>query len=285
MTTSEVIATTPGIAEAPCAVGEELWFSDLMHGVFVVDAAGAVTSLSDRRGVGGLVPHADGGVVASGRSLVHLRRDGRHSELRGRPEGTTGFNDLLSTADGDLLAGVLTYRPLAGEPPTPGWLLRLGGHARSQLLTVGPAWPNGIGTFDGTSFYIADFSTGNVLRLLPDGQLRLLATLDEGHADGMAVDTLGRIWVATGPGATLVALTPRGAVDARIPVPSDFVASLALSPTGDAAVVAVGGMTAGGEGGLLAVDLGATGLPTALTTLAAPLPDGSPSAHPPANAS
>jgi hypothetical protein len=197
MTTPEIIATTTGIAEAPCAIGEQLWFSDLLHGVFVVDAARKTATVSNRRGVGGLVPHVDGGVVASGRSLIHLHRDGKHTELLARPEGTTGFNDLISTEDGDLIAGVLTYRPLAGEPPTPGWLLRLGGPARSRLLATGPAWPNGIGTADGTEFYVADLSTGDILTLLPDGRLRLLATLDEGHADGMAVDTLGRIWVET----------------------------------------------------------------------------------------
>ena len=186
----DVLATTPGIAEAPCVVGDELWFTDLLHGVFVLEASGQVVRLAERRGVGGLVAHADGGVVASGRSLVHLRRDATRTELRATPEGSTGFNDFIAAPGGEVVVGALTYRPLTGEAPTPGSLLRLGDAGMQQLAT-GPAWPNGIGTYDGDEFYVADFSTGDVLRLLPDGRLLLLATLDEGMLTGWPSTPLG----------------------------------------------------------------------------------------------
>lgn len=266
---SDLVASTPGIAEGPCWVGGEVWFTDLTGGIRRVLGDGTVVSLlPDRRGVGGLVPHAAGGVVASGRSLVHVRPDGADTELLAKPPGTTGFNDLHVTAGGDVLAGLLRYRPMAGESPVPGILAKVSG-AGIEVLHTGPAWPNGIGTApDGSGVvYVADFATGDVLRLSPGGQAELLATLDEGHADGLAVDTSGRLWVATGPGATLVALTPRGAVDRRVPLPASFVSSVALGAGTAGALVAVAGLP-GGEGGILRVDLGVEGVSVPPATLA-----------------
>lgn len=264
----ELVATTPGIAEGPCWVGGEVWFTDLAGGIRRVLANGKVVSLvPDRRGVGGLVPHAAGGVVASGRSLAHVGPDGAVTELQARPPGTTGFNDLHVTRDGDVLAGLLRYRPMAGESAVPGILAKVSG-AGLEVLHTGPAWPNGIGTATVGSgvVYVADFATGDVLRLLPGGRAELLATLEEGHADGLAVDTSGRLWVATGPGATLVALTPRGDVDQRLALPASFVSSVALSAGTGGALVAVAGRP-GGEGGILRVDLGVEGVPIPKATL------------------
>lgn len=268
---SKLVASTPGIAEGPCWVGDEVWFTDLTGGINRMLGDGTVVSmLPDRRGVGGLVPHAAGGVVASGRSLVHVGPDGVETELLVRPPGTTGFNDLHVDAGGDVLAGLLRYRPMAGESPMSGILAKISATG-IEVLHVGPAWPNGIGTApDGSGIvYVADFATGDVLRLLPGGRADLLATLDEGHADGLAVDTDGRLWVATGPGATLVALTPNGAVDRRVPLPASFVSSVALGADTAGALVAVAGL-AGGEGGILRVDLGVEGVPITKATL--PLP-------------
>ena len=118
---------------------------------------------------------------------------------------------------------------MAGESPVPGILARATAEGL-EVVHIGPAWPNGIGSAaDGSgAIYLADFATGTVLKILPEGGTETLATLDEGHADGLAVDSAGRIWVATGPGATLVALTPRGSVDRRVHLPVGFVSSVAL---------------------------------------------------------
>lgn len=266
MLSVELLASTPGIAEAPTWVGDELWFTDLMTGILRVRTDGSLeTVVNARRGVGGLVPHADGGVVASGRSLVHVATGGDVTTLSERPPDTTGFNDLHVTPQGDVLAGVLRYRPLAGEDPRPGSLLVLRGEELREVHT-GPAWPNGIGTSPtGEATYLADFATGRVLELADGAPARVLATLDEGHADGLAVDAEGRIWVATGPGGTVVVLSPDGVVDDRFAVPAAFVASLALPPAGGPVVLAVAGLP-DGSGGLLAADLPAVACPVVAAT-------------------
>ena len=264
----QVLASTPGIAEAPTWVGDELWFTDLMSGILRLRSDGFVETVVDaRRGVGGLVAHAKGGVVASGRSLVHVAADGVLTTLSARPPDTTGFNDLHTTPTGDVLAGVLRYRPMAGEEPVPGALLILR-EGRLREVHAGPAWPNGIGTSPtGEAIYLADFATGRVFELADGAPARVLATLDEGHADGLAVDADGRIWVATGPGGTVVALSPDGVVDDRFTVPAGFVASLALPPAGGPVVLAVAGLP-DGSGGLLAADLPVVAAPAVAATSA-----------------
>ena len=81
----------------------------------------------------------------------------------------------------------------------------------------------------------------------------------------MSLDATGRLWVATGPGATLVAITPQGLVDQRIAMDASFVSSVALGLDGREALVTVG--TADGRGALLAAQLNAEGLPPSLATL------------------
>ena len=262
----QLLVSTPGIAEAPTWVGDELWFTDLMSGVLRLRADGSVEIVVEgRRGVGGLVPHASGGVIASGRSLIHVAETGAVTTMSDRPPGTTGFNDLHTSPDGDVLAGVLRYRPLAGEEPRPGALLVLRNGVMRELV-AGPAWPNGIGTSPtGDAIYLADFATGQVLVVTDSAPARVLATLEEGHADGLAVDAEGRIWVATGPGRTVVVLSPEGVVEERFGVAAEFVASLALPPAGGACVLAVAGLR-GGSGGLLAVDLPVVAAPVVAAT-------------------
>ena len=262
------LASTPGIAEAPTWVGDELWFTDLTTGVLRLRADGSVQSVVDgRRGVGGLVPHEKGGVIASGRSLVHVAEGGVVTTLAERPLETTGINDLHVTPQGDVLAGVLRYRPMAGEGPRPGSLVVFR-EGRLRPVHTGPAWPNGIGISPtGVATYLADFATGQVLELTEGDPVRVLATLDEGHADGLAVDADGRIWVATGPGRTIVVLRPDGVVEDRFAVPADFVASLALPPAEGPVVLAVAGLP-DGSGGLLAVDLPVLAAPAVLATAA-----------------
>ena len=88
-----------------------------------------------RRGIGGIVPHADGGWVISGRTVLHLRPDGEQRELLADAE-VPGYNDLFSTPDGGLLAGELRYRPMSDEEPREGRVvlaLAPGGAPRTAL--------------------------------------------------------------------------------------------------------------------------------------------------------
>ena len=72
----EVLAHGYGLAEAPTIdVDGSLVFSDVLGGgVYRLDATGAVTTVvPKRRGVGGIAIHEAGGIVCSGRDLVHVR--------------------------------------------------------------------------------------------------------------------------------------------------------------------------------------------------------------------
>ena len=123
-----VLMRPHGLLEGPCfGSGGEAVYSDVIAGgVWGCSREGEIREiLPRRRGIGGIVPHADGGWVISGRSVIHVQPDGAQRELLSG-EGVCGFNDLGSTSAGALLAGVLRYRPLAGEDPQPGQLLELG---------------------------------------------------------------------------------------------------------------------------------------------------------------
>ena len=91
----------------------------------------------------------------------HLLPDGEQREILSGEE-VCGFNDLGAGADGALLAGVLRYRPLAGESPRPGQLLAVGGDGSVEVLTEDVIWPNGIGLSpDGHTIYLSDYAPGS----------------------------------------------------------------------------------------------------------------------------
>ena len=221
-----------GLLEAPRANERGgVTFSDVTNGgVHRVDGAGQVSALLDRRrGIGGLVPHRQGGYVVSGRDLARLGVDGTLTTLLA-PEGVRGFNDLTTTPDGDVLAGGLRFSPMAGEDPAPGeiWRLRPGGEA--DVVFTGITWPNGLGLSpDGATFYAADFQTGEVLTApAAGGELETFAAMPRGSADGLAVDAEGHVWVALGQGAGLARLRPGGELDAVVDVPAEFVSSVSF---------------------------------------------------------
>jgi len=79
-----VLLRPHGLLEAPCfGARGELVYSDVTGGgVFACEPDGSVRELlPKRRGVGGIVAHADGGWVVSGRTLVHLGAGGGQREL------------------------------------------------------------------------------------------------------------------------------------------------------------------------------------------------------------
>src|SRR5262245_14607313 len=106
----EVLASGYGLVEGPNedAAGAIVFSDVLGGGVHRVDPSGAVsTVVPKRRGVGGIALHADGGVVCSGRDIVHVR-DGVTRTLFGIP-GLPGWNDLCTDAAGRVYAGALRF--------------------------------------------------------------------------------------------------------------------------------------------------------------------------------
>ncbi len=135
-----------GLLEGPrWSADGSVYFSDVIAGgVYRCMPDGSLeTVVEKRRGVGGLVLHEDGGIVCSGRDLIHVR-DGETRTLLA-VDGVTGFNDLHTDARGRVLVGSLRYRPLAGEDPVPGEIWLVSGADDARVLCEGVTWANGIG--------------------------------------------------------------------------------------------------------------------------------------------
>ena len=107
----DVVADGYGLAEAPTIdVDGSLVFSDVLGGgIYRIDETGTVTTVvPKRRGIGGIVIHADGGIVCSGRDLIHVR-DGYESRTLLHVDGVVGWNDLCTDPSGRVYAGALRY--------------------------------------------------------------------------------------------------------------------------------------------------------------------------------
>ncbi len=233
LTTVEAVLARPhGLLEAPRfgRQGEAVYSDVIAGGVWGCSANGTIREiLPRRRGIGGILAHADGGWVISGRSVIHLRADGEQRPLLSGDE-VSGYNDLGSTPDGALLAGVLRYRPLAGEEPRPGQLLKIDAHRAITILSEEVIWPNGIGLSpDGQTIYVSDYQRAAVLAIgLEGGPAREFCVSPRGSADGLAVDVEGAVWFALGEGGGIARVLPAGELDEVIDMPAGFVSSLSF---------------------------------------------------------
>jgi sugar lactone lactonase YvrE len=226
----ETLAYGYGLVEGPRPAPDgSVYFSDVLGGgVHRWTPDGRVElAVPKRRGIGGIALHAAGGLVVSGRSVVHVR-DGVSRTLLDAPPGVTGFNDLTVDAAGRVVVGALRFLPFAGESPVPGdfWLVEEAGSAR--MLFDGVAWPNGVGfSPDGRVLYASDYHAGHVLAYA-DGAHRVFWKSPSGEVDGLAVDAAGGVWVAIGRGAGVARVRPDGVLDHVLSVPAGFVASCAF---------------------------------------------------------
>jgi gluconolactonase len=227
-----VLGRPHGLLEGPrlAADGEAVYSDVIAGGVWGCSPSGVVREiLPKRRGIGGILAHADGGWVISGRSVLHVLPDGEQRELLAG-EGVCGYNDLGATPDGEMLAGVLRYRPLSGEDPRPGQLLLLDRNGAVAVLTEDVVWPNGVGLSpDGGTIYLSDYAQRAVLAVERDGGLtRTFCRSPRGSADGLAVDCDGGVWVALGEGGGVARFHPDGQLDELMTLPAGFVSSLSF---------------------------------------------------------
>jgi sugar lactone lactonase YvrE len=259
-----------GLAEAPRPDRRGgAWFSDLGGGVFHVDGEGGVrTVVPGRKGVGGLVPHADGGLVVAGRDVVHIV--GSESRTLLVLPGVTGFNDMTTDHEGRLLVGALRYRPFAGEQPVGGDVWRLDAHGATTCVARELTWPNGLAiSADGRRLFAADFHAARVAVYELDaqgvgGSPAVLAASPRGAADGLAQDEEGGLWLALGPGAGIARFTAEGELTDVLDVPAAFVSSVAFD--GAELLCTVGGGDRGG--GLLRTSVSVRGAPVTPASVA-----------------
>ncbi len=230
----ETLAWGYGLIEGPRVdERDNLYFSDVLRGgVFRRAADGRVeTVVPKRRGVGGIALHADGGLVISGRNVCHVR-DGETRVLFERDD-IPGFNDIFTDAAGRVLAGSLRSDPFgerAGERA--GELWRIDGPGRATELYGGVRLSNGIGVSpNGRLLYHSDSLPREIVvhELTPDGsakQRRVLARLEHGVPDGLAIDAAGGVWVAVYGGGRVARYLPDGRLEREIEVPARAVTSL-----------------------------------------------------------
>jgi gluconolactonase len=218
------------LLEAPCVVPGGVAFSDVLAGgVFrLSDDDEVVPLLARRRGIGGMAAVQGGGLIVTGRDVSFLGVDGTLTTLHADPLAT-GFNDLAALPDGSVVVGVLRYRPLAGEPPVPGELVRLTPDGRVEVIAEDLLWPNGITVALDGALLVSDFARGHVTRIAPDGSMDVFCALADGSPDGNALDAEGALWVATGPAGSLLRVGDDGTVLAIIDVPARFVSSLCFA--------------------------------------------------------
>jgi gluconolactonase len=222
----EALADGYGLLEAPCAAADGgVYFSDVLGGGVHRWSPGGEfsTVIPKRRGIGGMCLHADGGLVVSGRDVVHVA-DGESRVLLSL-DGVTGFNDLAPAPDGSIYVGALRFMPFAGEDPVPGEFWQIADGREPKEAFGGISWPNGVGLSpDGATLYACDYSSGEVIAW--DGETRVFARSPSGEADGLAVDEDGGVWVATGGGRGIARFSPAGALLEHLEVPAEFVSSL-----------------------------------------------------------
>ncbi|HUE39334.1 MAG TPA: SMP-30/gluconolactonase/LRE family protein [Candidatus Binatia bacterium] len=229
----ETLAYGYGLVEAPRVDdGGSLYFSDAIGGgVYRRSPDGEITIVvPKRRGVGGLVLHADGGVVVSGKNVVHVR-DGETRVLL-EVEGALGFNDLTTDREGRVFVGSLRSSAFESGPRVPGELWRIDGERRATEVYRGIEFANGVGfSPDYRTVYHSNYSEAYVLAHDLDDSgagvnRRVFARMPKGNPDGLAVDESGAVWVALGSGGGLARFSPRGELLSVVEVPSPFVTSL-----------------------------------------------------------
>jgi len=232
----ETLLTGYGRVEAPCADEDgRLYFSDAERGgIHCLEPNGSVhVVVPERRRIGGMALHEDGGVVVSGCDLAYYRGDASRVVWK-HPDGIF-LNDLCTDALGRVLVGARRFDPFVRPiEVVPGELYRVATDGSVEMLCDDVAFPNGVGLSpDGRRLYLSDSIRGHVVVHDVDaaGALanrRALVSPNGGAPDGLAVDESGCVWMALYGGGSVVRCTPEGEVDARIEVPAVAVTSVAF---------------------------------------------------------
>ncbi len=268
------VATGYGLIEGPLWDEQRgLLFSDVLNGgVYALADDGQVsTVLPHRKGIGGMVHHADGGIVVGGRNIAYKSLDGTRTVVLLNNDVTDtsiGFNDFTTDAAGRLYVGSLGFQVFGGEPERPGHLhvIDLDGGVRTVsdgiILTNGMAFSP-----DGKRLYHSD-ARGGIVRVYPvnDGEVgawETFARFDDGHPDGLCVAADGAVVVAAAHGSHVAVLEPDGTLRQRIDVPLPMVTSVAFGGTDLQDLYIVTGSSGGPHdncGSIYVTDIGVAGL-------------------------
>jgi D-xylonolactonase len=219
--------------ESPCFdLDENLCFSDIAGdgAVYRLLPNGELALITRRKNVGGLVPHADGGLVASGSTIVLLKDQGERLIME--PEGGWGFNDFTTDSGGNLFAGMHAEAPKATPPRVEASAWRIGTDNVIKRCYTGIQLTNGMGISpDGTRLYHNDTLPALVWVSdvgddgMPTG-LRPFHHVTDGLPDGMAIDEAGGVWIAAIGAGKVVRIAPNGKADLTLELPMPYVSAL-----------------------------------------------------------
>jgi gluconolactonase len=236
----ELIAQGYGLVEAPRvdSLNRLLFTDNLNGGVFRREADGSIrTLIPDRKGVGGMAFNHDGDLIVSGEEVVLWNEStGALRKLFGGHSGRTGryFNDMTVDANGSLYVGTVNGdSSTAGKTRVPpGDLYRVNPDGTSELLWEDIPASNGLGfSPDGRLLYHANSMPGQiwVYEIGEDRRVlgrRLLATIDDGWPDGLAVDAEGGIWVTVVFSSSVMRFRPDGTLERKVELAVKKVVSL-----------------------------------------------------------
>lgn len=274
----ELLATGYRLVEGPRTDADgALWFTDVYGGtVNRRDPDGAIeVVVRDRRMIGGLLMHAQGGFVMTGPD-VSVWRDGKVSVLLER-DGVKFFNDLHADNAGRIYVGSIRadLNNLDDEPDPPGEAYRIDLDGSVTELYGGVGISNGIGFApdERTLYHVDSTSRGIWVHDLdstgrPSNRRHIgRPAFERGIPDGLCVDIEGNLWVAHVQGGRVVVLDPDGSYVDEIRVPASWVTSCAFGGPDcrDLFIVSADNTDDKQLGGCVwRCQPGATGLPTPL---------------------
>ncbi len=229
-----------------------LVFSDMtVGGVYRLradaGAAGPEVLMPHRKAIGGLVAHADGGFVVSGRNVSVKAADGTTTVLLEAAADEQFFNDITADGRGRLFAGSVPRQAgssasaSASTSAAAGRLYLIDLDGSVAVLADDVLISNGIGADPGDRLlYHVDSGRRTVWRFALDApdiggsRQAFVSTSEYGAAlpDGLAVAADGSVWVALAGAGLVVGWDARGARLGEIGVPHALVTSVCFGGPG-----------------------------------------------------
>jgi D-xylonolactonase len=221
--------------------GHGLVFSDMTAGgVYRLPpgATGPETLIPHRKAIGGLVAHADGGFVVSGRNVSIKGSDGATTVLLEAAADEQFFNDITADGRGRLFAGSMPKN--VGPARAAGRLYLIDTTGSVAVLADDVLISNGLGADPSDRLlYHVDSERRAVWQFELDaadigGSRRVFVSTGEYDAlpDGLAVAADGSVWVALAGAGLVVGWDARGARLAEIAVPHALVTSVCFGGPG-----------------------------------------------------
>jgi gluconolactonase len=203
-------------------------------------AGGPEVLVPHRKAIGGLVAHADGGLVVSGRNVSVKAADGMTTVLLEAAPDEQFFNDITADGRGRLFAGSVA-RPGGSAGPAAGRLYLIGLDGSAAVLADDVLISNGLGADPGDRLlYHVDSERRRIWRFALDApdiggsREAYVSTSEYGVArpDGLAVAADGSVWVALAGAGLVVGWDAGGARLAEIAVPHALVTSVCFGGPG-----------------------------------------------------